>query len=158
MEASTEYGRWWKIQLMEVLEAYTYTSSGNSHLPLSTSIASTISHGSFYGSSSKSILRSNSVAEPVNTYAKHNRQMYLLFSARMLPLRRRSPPRAVAVKSIRLGVGLGGNDYDLGELKVLHLVRDPRGVVRSQREHFGLSWGASADADSTAIAHAGGVR
>ena len=67
-------------------------------------------------------------------------------------------PRAVAVKSVRLDLGLGGNHYDLGGLKVLHLVRDPRGVVRSQRSRFGWTWGTSSGANSTTIAHAGGVR
>lgn len=89
--------------------------------------------------------------EPTGVYLLSRHSLLLL-------LRRCSPPRVVAVKSIRLGVGVGGKDYDLGRLKVLHLVRDPRGVVRSQRKQFKMFWGAPSGADSATIAHAGGAR
>ena len=68
--------------------------------------------------------------------------------------------RAVAVKSIRLNEGLGGKDYDVSGLKVLHLVRDPRAVVRSQQLHLRTSWGrrGQVQTDNRSTSHAGGVR
>lgn len=68
--------------------------------------------------------------------------------------------RAVAVKSIRLTEGLGGKDYDASGLKVLHLVRDPRAVVRSQQAHLRTSWGrrGRVKADNRKTSRAGGVR
>eukprot|EP00904_Undaria_pinnatifida_P012062 jgi/Undpi1/7987/HiC_scaffold_24.g10459.m1 len=45
--------------------------------------------------------------------------------------------KAVAIKSIRLRDELNGPDWDASGLKLLHLVRDPRAVVRSQLGTFG---------------------
>lgn len=67
-----------------------------------------------------------------------------------------SASRAVVTKVIRLGQGLGGPETDVSGLLVLQLVRDPRGVVRSQRQNFKMSWGANAGTDSVATAKAGG--
>lgn len=71
---------------------------------------------------------------------------------------RSSTHRAVAVKSIRLPAGLGGEDYPVPELKVLHLVRDPRGVVQSQLKHLRTPWAGGRKADNTTKAYNGGVR
>lgn len=48
-------------------------------------------------------------------------------------------PRAVATKTIRMLDGVGdATNYDTSGVHVLHLVRDPRAVVRSQLKMRGL--------------------
>ena len=63
------------------------------------------------------------------------------------------------MKSIRLTEGLGDKDYDVSGLNVLHLVRDPRPVVVSQKEHLRTTWNVhQAKTDYRETLRAGGAR
>lgn len=55
------------------------------------------------------------------------------------------PHRAVVLKSIRMQDSLSAPDWQASGLKLLHLVRDPRAVVRSELATFGLKVAKNCD-------------